>query len=574
MKRKLQTPLFVLSLVLLWGPVYLRAQSSMWVSAYYAGWTGLTPNKIDYSAVTHILHFAIIPNSNGTLNTNVNDLDASAFTNAVTAAHDAGAKILIDIGGEDTRDAFNGAMSDANRAAFVNNIFTFINTWGYDGVDIDMEDIQTQDSTNFIPFIEALRAKLDTKSPRPVLTASVGYEYWMFGRLKNEFDQINLMTYDMSGPWPDWITWHNDPIYNGGATFPSNGEPLPCVDTYVSDALDAGIPKSKLGIGIDFYGYVWSGGAGTPTGGVTAPKQSWTTLPSMSNPVTYHEIMDNYYQPQYYRWDSTVQVPYLSIDKSGSANDRFISYDDQRACQAKVNYVKQKGLGGLIIFELGAGYRANLPAGQRDSLLQAVKSAVGPITIPSAPILASPPNGATQVSINPTLSWYPSSGATSYRLQVSTDSTFASTPTLDQSGIIPTSYAVTGLTNNTTYYWRVNAANTGGNSRWSTVNSFTTLDLSGVDDLSGLPQETRLFQNYPNPFNNSTVIPFELSRAASVSIEIYSVLGQKVASLQQGIKQPGSYSVFWESPMSSGVYYYRLVIDGSQLSTKKMIYLR
>lgn len=98
---------------------------------------------------------------------------------------------------------------------------------------------------------------------------------------------------------------------------------------------------------------------------------------------------------------------------------------------------------------------------------------------PSPPVLSSPSNGATSVSINPTLSWNASSGATSYGIQVATDSGFAS-KVVDQTGIIATSYGVTtNLSNNTLYYWRVNATNANGTSSWSTPWSFTTQAASG-----------------------------------------------------------------------------------------------
>jgi len=94
-------------------------------------------------------------------------------------------------------------------------------------------------------------------------------------------------------------------------------------------------------------------------------------------------------------------------------------------------------------------------------------------TQPLPPTLVLPLNGATAVSINPTLSWNSSSGATSYRLQVSISSSF-STTVFDQSSITGTSQQVSGLSINTTYFWRVNATNTNGTSSWSSQFSFTT----------------------------------------------------------------------------------------------------
>jgi transposase-like protein len=104
--------------------------------------------------------------------------------------------------------------------------------------------------------------------------------------------------------------------------------------------------------------------------------------------------------------------------------------------------------------------------------------------LPGAPALFSPSNGATNVSTSPVLSWNTSLGATSYRLQVSTVSTFLTT-VFDSSGMVTTSYATGSLSNSTTYYWRVNATNVAGTTDWSEVWSFTTAPAApGVPLLS------------------------------------------------------------------------------------------
>jgi hypothetical protein len=92
---------------------------------------------------------------------------------------------------------------------------------------------------------------------------------------------------------------------------------------------------------------------------------------------------------------------------------------------------------------------------------------------PAAPVLLSPTNGATGVSRNPTLSWNASSGATSYRVQVSRNSSFTQL-VYDVSGITSTSTQVTGLGSRTSYYWRANATNSNGTSGWSSRWRFTT----------------------------------------------------------------------------------------------------
>jgi len=98
------------------------------------------------------------------------------------------------------------------------------------------------------------------------------------------------------------------------------------------------------------------------------------------------------------------------------------------------------------------------------------------ISVPSAPSLSSPANNSTGISFTPSLVWNTVNTATSYRIQVSTDNTFATT-LLDTAGVTGTTVTVPSgrLTGFTQYYWRVNASNAGGSGSWSTVRNFRTL---------------------------------------------------------------------------------------------------
>ena len=111
--------------------------------------------------------------------------------------------------------------------------------------------------------------------------------------------------------------------------------------------------------------------------------------------------------------------------------------------------------------------------GAPNNLLQINFGTVPPLPAPSVPLLSSPGNAATNVSIAPTLSWAAATAATTYNLQVSTSSTLA-TPLIDLANITTTSRAISGLANSTTYYWRVSATNSIGTSAWSAIRSFTT----------------------------------------------------------------------------------------------------
>ncbi|MDA0748664.1 MAG: dockerin type I domain-containing protein, partial [bacterium] len=99
----------------------------------------------------------------------------------------------------------------------------------------------------------------------------------------------------------------------------------------------------------------------------------------------------------------------------------------------------------------------------------------------------------------------------------------------------------------------------------------------GAQDRPGL-SSFRLMQNYPNPFNPSTVIPYELAKSASVRLEIFSVLGQRVRLLVDNVQPAGSYTENWDATddqgqgVAAGVYLYALTVDGA-MDTRRMVLL-
>jgi hypothetical protein len=91
---------------------------------------------------------------------------------------------------------------------------------------------------------------------------------------------------------------------------------------------------------------------------------------------------------------------------------------------------------------------------------------------------------------------------------------------------------------------------------------------------STLPQEFSLNQNYPNPFNPTTIISWQLPVSGHVSLKVYDIIGNEVATLVNEEKPAGNYEISFDaSGLSSGVYFYKLT-SGNFIKTKKMILLR
>jgi len=99
--------------------------------------------------------------------------------------------------------------------------------------------------------------------------------------------------------------------------------------------------------------------------------------------------------------------------------------------------------------------------------------------------------------------------------------------------------------------------------------------MTGVVHSNILPSKFVLLQNYPNPFNPSTIINYKCSMFNYISLKVYDILGNEVATLINENKPAGSYDVqFNGSDYPSGIYFYSLIIDGNVADTKRMVLLK
>ena len=107
------------------------------------------------------------------------------------------------------------------------------------------------------------------------------------------------------------------------------------------------------------------------------------------------------------------------------------------------------------------------------------------------------------------------------------------------------------------------------------TNSDFVGELDGVKQTSSVvPASFSLLQNYPNPFNPTTKIEYSIAKAGYVSLKIYNILGQVVATLGNQYQNAGTYTATFDgSKLASGIYFYRLNA-GSFSAVKKMLLLK
>jgi chitinase len=276
-------------------------------------------------------------------------------------------KLTISIGGwTDSGKFSDAALTDVSRRAFTESaidLFIRQRPGLFDGIDIDWEfpvegglegNVERPaDKRNFTLLLAELRRQLDAQGA----TDNKHYELTIAAsarlneianveitRIEPLLDFINVMTYDYhSAPGR---TNFNSPLYaaHGDLTRRAN------VDATMRAFLGAHVPAWKLLVGIPFYGHAYGSVEDVNNGlfqNGTDKVAGWSEHDGNWKVLAQTRLKDS----RYHRfWESSARVPWLYDATSRT----WVSYDDPQSVREKVRYVREHGLGGVVIWELGA----------------------------------------------------------------------------------------------------------------------------------------------------------------------------------------------------------------------------
>ncbi|SEN14635.1 glycosyl hydrolase family 18 protein [Lihuaxuella thermophila] len=356
------------------------------IVAYYPGWATYGRNyqvmDIDASKITH-LNYAFANVVNGEVVVGDTYADTDKFFpgdcwdpgckrgnfNQLTKLKQKypHLKTLISVGGWTWSGGFSdAALTDASRTKFADSAVRFIRTWGFDGVDIDWEypvsggsqNGRPEDKQNFTLLLQKLREKLDAAGREDgkhyllTIASGAGPTYLQnteLGKAEDYLDFINIMTYDFHGGW-EKTSGHHAPLYADPA------DPFPNKATFhvnaaVEGHLHAGVPASKIVLGLPFYGRGWTGcstaGNGQYQSCTGTPQGTWE-----AGVFDFSDLEANYINKNGYTryWNDVSKVPYLFNPSNGT----FITYDDVESIGYKTSFLKTKGLGGAMFWELSS----------------------------------------------------------------------------------------------------------------------------------------------------------------------------------------------------------------------------
>ncbi|BGO90605.1 hypothetical protein NBRC10512v2_002857 [Rhodotorula toruloides] len=244
----------------------------MIAGGYYPDWVEdvMPPEAVNYKLFDLINYSFAIPTSDD--NIQISSYSAGLLQRVVKLAHAANTKVVIAIGGWSDSGYFSGAVSTSSRRkTFVNNIVAFVNKYNLDGVDIDWEypgtqgagsnEVSSSDTANLLSFLKLLRSSLPNKRLSTCTTQQtyVGANGSPIGDVSayaQYLDAILVMNYDVWGasstPGP------NAPLENACTnSLQPTANMLSAIQTWEQ----AGMPASKILMGIPAYGYVSSSSA-------------------------------------------------------------------------------------------------------------------------------------------------------------------------------------------------------------------------------------------------------------------------------------------------------------------------
>ncbi len=498
----------LLSLFALSNKVY--AQTCTDVIGYYPNWQWydraqlVKPLTIQYSKYSIINYAFFKPETNGSLSStdawadqnlllgqiNWSTTPTSYYPNTsiVSLAHNAGTKVLPSIGGWTLSNNFPSiAATPSKRTLFAHSCCDLIRTYQFDGIDIDWEypgytpnSGTMNDKQNYSVFLQEVRDSLtalgiqDNKNYMLTICVGASQQNMLnieWNTIVNTVDIINLMSYDFFGSW-DAVANHNAPLFK-----PLQGDATFNIDSAVTYLLNHyQVPSNKLAAGLAFYG--------------RSAKTS--TAPALFAPITGVDNItfgNDDGTPLYYNivasqnlftrhWDANAQVPYLL---GNGALHTFVSFDDKESIALKANYVKNKNLRGVIIWEITGDYMETSP-GSGVIAGTPLLDTLNAVFCNTTGIGCNPPSSVTAIpSMNGlSLSW-PSAAATSYTVQYKqqSDTTWIQLTTTS------TSIQLNGLLCNTAYHIKVQSVCTASTSLFGTMQTFTTASCTPVCNTPG-----------------------------------------------------------------------------------------
>jgi chitinase len=232
--------------VLASGSTFAQDAAPFRIIGYYSLRAASTadPSSVPFDRLTHINLSFLNPDAAGEFTQNL-----SGLKNFVDAAHQRNVKVLASIGGGGQHPQYRDLLTEAKRGALVERLRAIAVAHNLDGIDVDLEGRAIDG--NYEAFVIELAKALRSNGKLITAAIAVFYKDALTDRALAEYDFVNIMSYDHTGPWRPERPGPHSPYE----------EAVLALDYF---GVERKIPKSKMVLGVPFYGYGFGPDAGSP----------------------------------------------------------------------------------------------------------------------------------------------------------------------------------------------------------------------------------------------------------------------------------------------------------------------
>lgn len=331
---------------------------------YWPSWDeSFPPSAVDTSLFTHVYYAFLVPN-NVTFKFDVSDSERSSLLDFTSTLHrkKRSLKAILSIGGggSDSQLFARMASKASSRATFIKSTIEVARNYGFDGLDLDWEFPQNTTEMGYLGQLlhdwrAAVKKEAKQKGRAALLLTAATYfsvDFFSYGDYRKypaasvgeNLDLVNLMCYDYHGSWNTSKTGAPAALFDQNSNISTSYG--------VKSWITAGVPRSKLVMGLPLYGRTWK---------LKDPAEHGIGAPAVDVGPGDQGVL-TYAQVETFNKDNKATVVYdaVTVSTYSYSGTSWVGYDDTISITVKVRFALALGLRGYFFWSVNQDSKSKI----------------------------------------------------------------------------------------------------------------------------------------------------------------------------------------------------------------------